>query len=174
MTGEECGWRIPSAYPVSKEDCPRQSIGPLGSAHTWARTSFSRGSTQTLQSVLILAHTSGAYVNRVRGRKNVQRIPSAYLLLDNQHSGCTGTSARSGRTVAGSSPCSSWNKMTSEECGWRIPGAYPVSNEDCPRQPMVASGSAHTWAHTFFLEAASAQSQTLQRALVHAHTPSAY
>ena len=60
----------------------------------------------------------------------------------------TGPSARSGRTVAGSSPCSSWNKMTSEECGWRIPGAYPVSKEDCARQTMGASSSAHTWAHT--------------------------
>ena len=42
--------------------------------------------------------------------------------------------------------------MASEECGWRIPGAYPVSKEDYPRQPMVASSSAHTWAHTTFLQ----------------------
>ena len=52
--------------------------------------------------------------------------------------------------LSGSWPCSSWIQMTSEECGWRIPGAYPVSKEDCPRQPMGASSSAHTWAHTSF------------------------
>ena len=33
--------------------------------------------------------------------------------------------------------CSSWIQMTSEECGQRIPSAYPISKEDCPRRILA-------------------------------------
>ena len=47
-------------------------------------------------------------------------------------------------SLAGSWPCSNWIQMTSEECGWRIPGAYPFCFEKRFGKPNGILSPAHT------------------------------
>ena len=44
--------------------------------------------------------------------------------------------------------CSSWIQMTSEQCGWRIPGAYPVFSRDGLGRPMGSRPQRIPLTHT--------------------------